>query len=562
MLVATAGARVTGPVRRVLELARPHRAMLVASVALGALAVGAAIGLMATSGYLITRAAQHPPILSLGVAIVAVRFFGVARGVLRYLERLVSHDATLRVIGTLRVRLFARIEPLVPGSLGSLRLGDALSRFVGDVDALQGLLLRGLYPPAVAIATSLLALAIAAAAAPTAALVLAGSLGLAGVLLPAITARAVRSSAARVAAARARLGAELVESFAAAAELVAFGAETDAITRIERADRELARLERRGGLIAAVGEGAISLLSGVGVLAVIVVAAPAVERGSLSGPLLGMLALLALASFEAVRPLPAAAQQRALGAAAAARVFELCDREPSVRDPADPRRRTGPGRLQVHDVCARYGPDEPWVLEHLDLVVGPGEIVALVGPSGSGKSTLADLLVRFRDPQSGSITLDGIDLRALAQADVRRAIGLAGQGAHLFPTSIRENLRIARPGASDEELADALRRAHAWELVAGSPDGLSTPVGEEGGLVSGGQRQRIALARALLADVLLLVLDEPAASLDEPTADAIVAEVVATARAEGIGLLLITHRAAEAERADRVVELAAPAWAG
>ncbi len=545
------------PIRRVLALTARHRLMLAASVLLGALAIGAAIGLMATSGYLISRAALHPPILSLGVAIVGVRFFGVSRAVLRYLERLASHDATLRVIGTLRVRLFARLEPLVPAELGSLRVGDVLSRFVGDVDVLQGLMLRGLLPPAVALATSLLALAVAAAVSPIAALVLASALLLAGLAVPALARAASRAPAARLAAARAHLQAELVESLAAAPELVAFGASGAAVERIERADTQVARLERRHALVTAAGEASVTVLSGLAVVAVVVAAAQSLRSGELSGPLLGMLALLALASFEAVRPLPAAAQQRELGAAAARRVFELCDREPSVRDPGQPVTRSGPGRVRLEGVSCRYGPDAPWALESVDLELAPGEVVALVGPSGSGKSTLADLLVRFRDPDRGRITLDGVDLRELAQADVRRAIGLDGQSSHLFPTSIRENLRIARPGASDGELTDALRRAHVAQFVEQLPDGLDSEVGEEGELVSGGQRQRLALARALLADVKLLVLDEPTASLDEPTADRLVADLVAAARSAGVGLLLITHRAREAELADRIVALPA-----
>jgi len=208
----------------------------------------------------------------------------------------------------------------------------------------------------------------------------------------------------------------------------------------------------------------------------------------------------------------------------------------------------------MQGVRARYG-DGPWVLDGVDLELRPGRIVALRGPSGSGKTTLANLLVRFRDPDGGTIALDGRDLRAYAQADVRRVIGLAGQDAHLFPTSIRENLRIGRPQATDSELHDALRRAHCDGWVADLPDGLDTMLGEGGAGVSGGQRQRLSLARALLADVRVLVLDEPAAHLDAEGAEALTRELLRSARGAGLGVLLITHGDAGLDLADEVVEL-------
>jgi ABC-type multidrug transport system fused ATPase/permease subunit len=297
---------------------------------------------------------------------------------------------------------------------------------------------------------------------------------------------------------------------------------------------------------------ALALLAAVAVLAA---AVPGVRAGALPGVQLAMLVLLALAAFEAVRPLPSAAAQLLAASAASRRILELTDREAPVQDPAVPRRHSGPGNLVLRGVGMRYAPQTPRVLDGVDLDIPAGAIVALVGASGSGKTTIANLVVRFRDPDTGTILLDGCDLREYAQADVRRVIGLAGQDAHLFPTSIRENLRIARPDAGDADLIEALRRARAWDWVSSLPEGLDTHVGEDGARVSGGERQRIALARALLADVRLLVVDEPDAHLDDATAEALVSDLLGASRAAGLGVLLITHRPIAPDRVDRIAVL-------
>ena len=545
-----------------VALARPHRMMLLAGAAMGALAVSASVGLMATSGYLISRAALQPPILSLTVAIVGVRFFGLSRGIFRYLDRLVSHDATLRAMGTLRSRLFARLEPLAPAELGGERSGDLLSRFVADVGELEQLFLRALNPVAVAIAAGGVATLAAALVLPEAGLVVGLCLLAAGGLLPLLSGAAGRSGARNEASARAALAAETVESLTCSPELIAFGATGAATACVLSADRELARRRRRSALTGAVAEGCMVAASGLSAVAVLAVAVAAVSRGSLSAVLTAMLALLVLAAFEAVRPLPEAAHQLARSAGSAERIRAITDREPAVRDPKRPLPAPAGSRLQLRGVRARYEDDSPWVLDGLDLDVEPGAIVAVVGPSGSGKTTLAHLLVRFRDPDAGAVLLDGHDIRDHTQADVRRTICLCDQDAHLFPTSIRENLLLARPEASDDEVEQALRRARVWDWVASLPDGLDTDVGEDGYRVSGGQRQRIALARALLGGAPVLVLDEPDAHLDDDTAAEVIPDLLDACRAAGVSVLLITHRRTGLDRCDRVVALTPPTGQG
>jgi thiol reductant ABC exporter CydC subunit len=358
----------------------------------------------------------------------------------------------------------------------------------------------------------------------------------------------------REAAARGDLSAELVESLRGAPELVAFGAEAAAVDRIRAADRTLVKLARRDALMVGVADGLELVVTGLTVAGVLAVAIVAHDHGELHRVLIATLALLALAAFEAVTPLAAIVRDLSATVAAGRRVLELTDREPAVSDPVAPAPAPQwPFAVVLEDVGARY-PDQPRLaVERASLRLGAGERVALVGPSGAGKTTVVNLLLRFLDPERGRVTMAGRDLRELRQDDVRRGIAVAGQDSHLFSASIRDNVRLARPEAGEDEIEQALRRARIWDWVEGLPDGLETLVGEEGRELSGGQRQRIVLARALLADSPVLVLDEPTAHLDPETASELIDDVFAAA--DDRTLLLITHRDEGLDLVDRVVTL-------
>jgi len=539
--------------RRLLAEARPLRRRLTISVLLGACAVAAGIGLMATAGYLISKSALEPPILSLGVAIGLVQLFGVSRAAFRYAERLVSHDAAFRFLGRLRVSFFERLEPLVPGGLGTARTGDLLSRFVGDVETMQFLFLRALAPPLVALVACAAAVLAAAIVLPVAALVLGAGLAGGGLIAAALTRRATRASIRSDAPLRAELTSGCVEALVTGSELVAFGSLDRELEQIEETDRSLGRLARRHGGIAALGDALVLFASGLTLVAVLAVATGAVSDGRLGGVWLGMLALLALSSFEAVRPLPIAAQQSGAVESSAERLFELADRPAPVREPEQPLPVPETGTLRLEDARLRYAPHLPWVLDGASLELRPGRKVALVGESGAGKTTIAGVLVRFLELDGGRATLNGSDLGDYAQDEVRRLVALAGQDAHLFSTTVRENVRFARPGSSDEEIADALRRAGVWDWVSSLPAGLDTYVGETGDQVSGGQRRRIALARAFLSGAPLLILDEPTAHLDRATAEAILDDLLAAP--SDVGRLVITHDELMLDRFDQVLRL-------
>jgi thiol reductant ABC exporter CydC subunit len=541
--------------RRLLALTDAPRPRVALSVALGAATVLCGVGLMATAGYLISRAAERPAVLSLTVTIVCVRFFGLTRPIVRYLERLVSHDLALRTLGSVRVHVYERMEPLAPAELEGYRRGDLLSRMVADVDALQNLHLRGVGPPLVALVAGSLSVAVTAAFLPAAAVVLAAGLLLGGTAVPAVSGALARRAGLLEAAARGKLSAELVETVRGAPELAVYGLEEERLGRLRDADRALVRIARRAALADGVGDGLRLLVTGATVAGVLAVSVSAHAAGRLDRVWIAMLALLALASFEAVQPLAQAARELAETVAAGRRILELTDREPAVADPAEPDALPpGPVAVAFERVRARYAAGEAPALDGFDLRLEPGRRVALVGPSGAGKTTVANLLVRFLDPESGRVTLAGRDLRELRQEDVRAAVAVAGQDSHLFSTSIRENVRLGRPGASDDEVDAALERARIRDWVDGLPDGADTLVGEEGRELSGGQRQRLVVARALLAGAPVLVLDEPTAHLDPPTAQRLVEDVLDAAG--GRTVLLITHRPEGLERMDDVVTLA------
>jgi ATP-binding cassette subfamily C protein CydC len=565
----------TGTLRRLLALAEAPRRRVALAVALGAATVLCGVGLMATAGYLISRAAERPAILSLGVAIVGVRFFGITRPLARYGERLASHDVALRALGRIRVRVYERIEPLAPAQLAGYRQGELLSRTVADVDTLQNLHLRGTMPPLVALLAGAASVGVAAAFLPAAAAVLAVGLLLGGIAVPLLAGALADRATRRQAVARGELTAEVLELSRGAAELVVYGRETEQLQRLRAADRALVNVAARDALAGGVGEGLGIAVTGATVAGVLAVSVSAHATAGLNSVLIATLALLAMASFEGVQPLAGAARDLSATFGAGRRVLALMDREPAVRDP--PRSAPAPTTfdLALEGVWARYAPaepevsgaprsladsstsrgsdagapravgvlhssDAPYVLRGLDLNLPAGRRLALVGESGAGKTTVVNLLLRFLDPERGRVTLGGRDLRDYRQQDVRCAIAVAGQDAHLFSASILENVRLARPDATDAEIEGALRRARIWEWASTLPDGWDTLVGEEGRALSGGQRQRVGLARALLADAPVLVLDEPTAHLDPQTARALMRDIFAAAG--GKSVLLITHR--------------------
>ncbi|HET6479348.1 MAG TPA: thiol reductant ABC exporter subunit CydC [Actinoplanes sp.] len=542
---------------RLLRLAAgPATGGLLLAVLAGAGAAGAAVGLMAVSAWLISRAALHPPVLHLMVAIVAVRAFGLGRGVLRYAERLAAHDAALRVLGRLRARVFARLAELAPAGLAGYRRADLAERLTADVDAVLDMLTRVLLPYAVAVLVGTGSVLLVGAYSPRTGLTLAAGLVLIGAAVPVLQARAARRADGRRAPLRAGLATGTADLLHGLPDLLAYDAARARLAGLADIDARLRGAEQRSAAMSGVSAAVTAFVTGVCLLVGLAVGAVAVRAGELSGELLAVVVLTPLAVFETAAGLPAAAQHFAAARASLRRLADVLATPVPVVVPVAPVAvPTGPHTLRLAGVDAAWNPGRT-VVHDVDLELAPGARVALVGPSGSGKSTVAALLVRFLDPSAGRVTLDGVDLRRIAPERIRQIVGYLPEDAYLFDTTIAANLRIGGPDATDDRLRSVLAQARLLDWVDTLPDGLATLVGEHGRALSGGQRRRLVLARALLADFRVLILDEPTEHLDDETATALLDDLLAAAA--GRSVLVITHRADIASRVDEVIELAAP----
>jgi len=542
------------PLLRLLRLARPMRGRLLIAVAAGAAATGCAVALLAVSGFLLARASLHPNIVAISVAVVAVRALGVGRGVFRYVERLASHDVAFRVLADVRVSIYRRLARLAPAGLAAFRSGDLLARLVSDVDATQDLFIRGIAPPLAAALVGAGAMSAGLLLFAPAGLVLGAGLLFAGAAVPWLAARGARKAALRTAPARGELGTAISDLLAGAADLHAFGATDAALARAAAADEELTMLARRSASASGLGTGLTAAASGLTLWLVLLAGVAAVGAGALTRVPLAVVTLTALAAFEAVTALPAAAVQLGQSRASAGRIAEVLDAAEPVGEPADPRPvPDGPFTIELRGARVRYQPGGPPAIDGIDLDLPPGRRIALVGPTGAGKSTVAAVLLRFRDLTAGTATLCGHDLADYAPDDIRTVIGGCPQDPHIFDATIRENLLLARPGASDEQLADAAARARLLPWIQSLPRGWATPAGAHGLAMSGGERQRLALARALLADPAVLVLDEPTAHLDPVNRLALAADLLAVT--SGRTTLLITHDLDGLDQVDEIVVL-------
>ena len=526
-------------------------ARLVLAAFLQALTLGSGAALLWTSALLLSKAALRPSLAALSLAIVGVRFFGLARGLLRYVERLFSHDAILRASARLRADFAARLVPLAPARLVVARGGDLTSRLVADVEALENAGLRSFVP---LLGGLMLALGVLAAL-PSLSLAGAAALGLAtaGLVAPVLGAWGGAQSSQLLLEARGALQARLVDGVRGLGELTVLGGLPSHLRSVGAEAEALACAQNQAARAGAAGSALAALATDFTALATFGLGASLVGQGALAGERLAGVVLLTLGAFEATLGLPTAFA--ALGAARSARrrLAEVGEAKPAVEEPARPK-AAGPGlRLEARGLCFTYPDAIRPTLRGLNLALEVGRVVAVVGASGSGKSTLTRLLARFWEVPPGSLFLDGTDVRDLASGDVRRTVAVLAQPFHVFGGTLDENLRLARPDATGDDLREAAHFAGLDPLLARLPEGFSTWVGEHGTRLSGGERQRVALARAWLSRAPLLVLDEPTTHLDATSEREALDRIVSLGRHRGV--LLVTHRFSGLAAADEILVL-------
>ncbi len=538
---------------RLLALLRGEGKWMLLATLLGLATVLSGVGLLMTSAWLISTTALHPSIAAIAVAVTGVRFFGITRGLFRYLERLVAHEVTFRLLARLRVWFFRAVEPLAPARLAGTRSGDLLARVVADVENLEHIYVRLLAPPAVALLTAALCAWLFGRWDARLAWALCTALFAGGVVLPLALQVAGRKLGAQLVATRAALNIATVDGVQGLADLLVYGRAAEQQRKIAKLGSDWTRLQRRMTALNGLGEALLGLCQAGAVVALFTLASPEVSLGSLAGVLLAVITLGVMACFEALAPLPQAFQSWEQNRQAAQRVFAVADVAPAVTPPAQPQELPATHELEFERVSFRYTPDDDCVVRDFSLKIPAGGRVAILGPSGVGKSTLASLLVRFWDVSAGVIRLGGRDLRELEPHDLPRVITVVPQQPWLMGATLRENLLLAKPDATDAELLRVLAAVKLDTFVKSLPEKLDTWLGDQGLQLSGGQRRRLVLAQALLRATPVMVFDEPTADLD-PATEREIMDLIWSLDAR-YTVIVITHRETALTRASQVVRL-------
>lgn len=524
--------RQTQRVRWLLGLLRPFRWLIFGTVLLSAATVLANVGLLSVSAVLISMAALQPPLLDLMVYIVGVRFFGISRALLRYSERYVSHKITFQILTALRTQVYERIEPVAPAGLQHYSDGQLFDRLLNDIGVLKYFYLRAVLAPAAALVVLVVCSVVLAQFSVGAMALLLGLFALFGLAVPVVLGKAAAGKTARLAAEREQWQILLEDYLGGLSELQNTGQQQRYAERLLERLTSMANLERWLGLCGNLTGSLITYGSNLSLVLALLVVIPAVAQDSLSGVYCAMVLLMIWSSFEAIQPFPQAMLQLQRSLEAAGHLLDLPERaekrENGTENEAGSNAKNSargaarwqqPARLDIRfDNISFAYEDGHVVCENFSLECPAGSRIALVGTSGSGKSTLVSLLVRFWEPQRGVITLGGIPLRQYPEAQLRQLIAVVEQDTFLFSATVRENLRLARPDATEQQLKQALAFAELADVVAALPHGLDTPLGDNGYRLSGGQRQRLALAQAWLRDCPIVVLDEVFQGLDVRTA--------------------------------------------
>lgn len=544
--------------KRAIKLLELNPATLFLACFLGAAGLGATIALGATAAWLIARASQMPPVLYLEVAVVSVRFFGISKAVFRYLERLASHKLGVSGMTTLRTNLYRSLSYSDTARIASLRRGDILDRMGTDVDNIGDFVVKSLLPAMVATIVGIITVVGISLVDWRAGLFLALGLLLSGLVGPLFTIRATRISQQRETQSRAQISEVAMTMVDGAAQITVDGQTQQVLSGLSKLEDQLYEAKDSSAKPAALAE-AIDVF---GMLMAVIMAAyfgiSAVNHQSIPEVMLAVLALTPLSAFEGTAQLGPAAQQLVLSATSAVRIMNMLPAQEQVKtteedeQPSTPRNRNTSSILEAKDLAIGW-PGGPVVAEGINLRLEPGNHLAIVGQSGIGKTTLLYTLAGLLKPVSGSVKIDGVDIFSLPRIRAAASFVITPEDAHIFETTILENLRVANGQLSDKEGEELLKEAGLGQWISSLPDGLETELGSGATTISGGERRRILLARAMAAKAPLLALDEPGEHLDCETADALLRDLLNSgSKEQKRGVILVTHRLTPLDQADKV----------
>jgi ATP-binding cassette, subfamily C, bacterial CydC len=542
-----------GSIHRLLGFIKPYWRETLLSVLLSVATIAANIGMMGTSAYLIATAALQPSIAVLQVAIVGVRFFGIARGVFRYLERLVSHSVNFRVLGEIRGWFYRSVEPLVPGAIEDLKSGDLLGRSIQDIETLEDFYVRGIAPPLsaalVTIGVSLFTLQYSVLLAA----ILALGLVITGLVLSLLVRTFSGNLAARAIDSRSKLSALMLETLTGTGEILMYGAEDKQIEKIISGSQQLKKddLAMSGLHSAALSSG--MLISNLTLAAIVWFGIPLVQNGNLDGVTLAVLSLITIASFEPVNLLSAAAAKIENSLAAARHLFEVADRPVPISEPTDSTELENFRSLQVTGLDFTYPGSPQQVLQGISFQLIPGKNIALVGPSGSGKSTLLRILQHHLQVSPGCVFWNGIDTVHLGSLKVQSIQAVLAQNAYLFSATLQENMRLADSQLDQNDISKLINNVGLEDWYQSLPDGMDTWLGDNGGQLSGGERQRLLLSRCLAMDHPVLLIDEPFSNIDKPSKNTILEAIIHNQKKTAV--ILATHRLVGMDQFDEILVL-------
>ena len=537
---------------RLLKLVAPFKWWILLAVFLGFATISSSIGLMATASYIIASAALHPQLGSLFVPITGARFFGISRGVFRYAERIVSHNTTFKLLARIRVWFYEKLEPLAPAKLQKYKSGDLMSRIIADVETLDHFYVNVVAPPLVAVAIAAGMFAFLWSFSIKLAVAFLIMFAIAAIVAPWFASCLSRGLGKKIVNTRSELNIALIDGIQGLADLIAFGQAEKHKIFIDRLNKKLSFTELKMAWISALNNGLQVLLANLALVVVLAVAIPLANDQLLKGVTLAVLAMGTLAAFEATQNLPTAFQYLEKTGQAAKRLFEIVDSRPDIVEPA---RSLQPQffDISITNLTFSYPSSGTKVLDNISLLAPQGKKIAIVGPSGAGKSTIFNLLLRFWDYDQGSIKIGNVELKNINSEQVKEYYAVVTQNTYLFNSTIRENLLLAKPDATDDQIKTALEQAQIYDFIARLPQGLDTYIGDQGMNLSGGERQRLAIARALLKNAPILLLDEATANLDPITETEIMKTLLEIMQDKTT--IMITHRLVGMEHMDQIYVL-------